>query len=282
MDQKLHLHQLRALKLAYETLTREDPYLPPQDSPLPALLAIRNLDTCIKQTQACKVDAELDFSKTNQLLDQEQIHLKDAKSIQTALESRILSLHEEIEERTQKSQRQVAKDMLLTVKKKKTQYDVDTKELVGAFNEFIDEHLAAMLAAEELGGPIVGGLLDVDEEALEAGFSAQGKAKKLKESYSIDKRQRRIDEIWGPQPAEEVQEANEPRNERHAAAAELRGLTESLLNNLVEAEEGDSGPYVELRRESAASRFLIRSKVAQYHFNDARKLRLVNFGGEIL
>jgi hypothetical protein len=53
------------------------------------------------------------------------------------------------------------------------------------------------------------------------------------------------------------------------------------LNNLVEADGKGPGVYVDLPRESAAARFLVRSKCAQFHPKDARKLRLIDFGGEI-
>lgn len=95
-----------------------------------------------------------------------------------------------------------------------------------------------------------------------------------------DKRQRRIDQIWGTRPLQDAQ-PQEPWNEQRAAAAEMRELTEQLLNSLVEAGEGGSGSYVELARESAAARFLVRSKVAQFHPRDARKLRLIDFGHEL-
>lgn len=166
------------------------------------------------------------------------------------------------------------------MKNKKTRHDRETGKLVKAFNGFIDEHLALLLAAEELGGPIVGENLDLDEEMLEAGFSAQGKARKAKNGINDDKRQRRIDEIWGSRPAEDGK-TQAPWDEKRAAAAEMRELTEQLLNCLVEADGGGPGPYVELERESSAARFLVRSKVAQFHPKDARRLRLVDFGREL-
>jgi hypothetical protein len=224
-----------------------------------------------------QTDAEL--KETQKRLEKEQADLGDANLIQVDLSNRISSLQGEIDERTQKSPGQIAKDMIRELKKKKTYYDSETGKLVKAFNKFIDEHLAPMLAAEELGGPIVGEILDVDEVMLEAGFSTQGKAKKAKANPDEAKRQRRIDEIWGPGPVEEVW-AKEPRDEKRAAATEMRELTEELLNSLVEADGTGPGAYVELRRESAAARFLVRSKVAQFHPRDARKLRLVDFGGD--
>jgi hypothetical protein len=206
----------------------------------------------------------------------EQTDLKDANLIQAGLEARINALQEEIKDHTQKSPGQIAKEMVRSVKKKKQHYDTETGKLVTAFNGFIDEYLAPMLAAEELGGPIVGDALDVDEEMLEAGFSMQGKVRRAKKGVSEDKQQRRIDEIWGA-----GREEDGPRDEKQEAAAEMRELTEQLLNSAVEAEGRGPGVYVDLKRESAAARFLVRSKVGQFHPRDARKLRLVDFGGEI-
>jgi len=53
-----------------------------------------------------------------------------------------------------------------------------------------------------------------------------------------------------------------PWNEQRAAAAEMRDLTEQLLNILLKRGKR-TGAYVELERESAA-RFLVRSKVAEF------------------
>lgn len=211
-------------------------------------------------------------------MDKEQADLNDAKLIQHDLQARIISLQEDIQERTQRSPGQIVKEMIAELKQKKKHYDSETSKLVKAFNAFIDDHLAAMLAIEELGGPIVGQLVDVDEELLEGGFSTQGKPKRAKPSE--DKRQRRIDEIWGPRPDDDGR-SKEPWDEKRAAAAEMRELTELLLNSLVEADGNGPGAYIDLPRESAAARFLVRSKVAQFHPKDAKKLRLIDFGGEI-
>lgn len=185
-----------------------------------------------------------------------------------------------IKEQTQKSPEQIAKEMIREATQKKRYYDSETGKLVKSFNGFIDDHLAVMLAAEELGGPVAGEDLNVDEDSLEAGFSAQGKKKKSKANVNEDKRQRRIDEIWGARPPEN-RKADEPWSEKRAAAAEMRELTEQLLNSLVEADGNGPGAYVDLQRESAAVRFLVRSGVAQFHPRDGRKLRLVDFGGEL-
>jgi hypothetical protein len=189
-------------------------------------------------------------------------------------------LRREIQERTQKSPSQVAKDMIRELKKKRANYEGDTGKMVKAFNKFVDNHLAAMLAAEELGGPVVGEVLDAEELDLEAGFNSQGKARRRKSSVNEDKRQQRIDEIWGVTTVD-GRKSREPRDEKSAAAAEMRELTEQLLNNLVEAEGGEGDAYVELQRESAVARFLVRVKVAQFHPKDAQRLRLIDFGRDL-
>jgi hypothetical protein len=152
--------------------------------------------------------------------------------------------------------------------------------MIRSLNKFIENHLAPMLAAEELGGPVVGENLDIDEEDLEAGFSSHGRAKKARQNMTDDKRQRRIDEIWG-QDMDDGSNRHAPRDERRAAALEMKELTEQLLNRLVEADNGDGEAYVELKRESAVARFLLRAKVAQLHPRDARRLRLVDFGRDL-
>lgn len=210
-------------------------------------------------------------------LEKEKSDLSDAKLIRTEIQARTQLLQEVIDERTQKTSSQIAKDMVTDMKKKKAYYDGETGKLVQAYNDFIDDHLAPMLAVEELGGPIVGNSLDIDDDMLEGAFNAQGKLKKTKPKE--DKRQQRIDHIWGSRP--ERDDSEEPRSEREAAAAEMRHLTELLLNSLVTAGGNGPGAYIKLQRESAAARFLVRSKVAQFHPTDATRLRLLDFGGEI-
>jgi hypothetical protein len=136
-----------------------------------------------------------------------------------------------------------------------------------------------MLAAEELGGPVVGDVMEVDPDELAAGFNAQGRLKKPKGAEG-DKRQRRIDEIWGA-AAGETSARVDGDAEILAAGREMRELTEELSNRLVQAKGDNSASYVVLESESAAARFLVRSKVAQFHPKDANKLRLIDFGRDL-
>jgi hypothetical protein len=147
-------------------------------------------------------------------------------------------------------------------------------------NDFINDYLAAMIAAEELGGPVVGDMLDVEDDTLAAGFTKKGRAKSSKKPVSDKTRQRRIDQIWGKAGVEnEEEEEEEPPTEAEAADAEMRKLIENLFATLIGP--GGGKAYFQLERDSATSRFLVRAKVAQFHPKDARKLRLIDFGREL-
>jgi hypothetical protein len=149
-------------------------------------------------------------------------------------------------------------------------FETEAERLRNVLERFVDGHLAAMLAAEEIGGPVVGELMDVDEDMLSAGFSAQGKPKSGAKPVSDAKRQRRIDEIWGVTAVGD--EGEPPESETEAAAVEVKRLLEELVR---------TKGYAELGRDSAVARFLVRARVAQFHPKDAGRLRLVDFTREL-
>lgn len=211
-------------------------------------------------------------------MDNDHANLKDQKLLTDALDARIKSLQEELDEKTDLTPQDAAREKIAELKKKKKYYDKETSRLMKALMTFINVHLAAQLAAEELGGPVVGDLMEIDSQDLAGGFNAQGKLKKTKAGPDDDKRQRRLDEIWG-----HVEGVSGPGkvDEVSAAGAEMRELTEDLLNQLVEAKGDNSASYITLTRESAAARFLVRSKVAQFHPKDASRLRLIDFGRDL-
>ena len=280
-DPVARLYQLRLIKTAYEYLTPIEPSLPPEDSSLPAVLAIRDTQNCITETKSSIINSQQKLVQAKKHLEQEEADLRDARLITSALENRIDKLREYETTRSQRSPDQAARERLQEQQKRKILYDKEIRKLIRAFNDFTDKHLSAMLAAEELGGPVVGGIMGVEDDLLEVGFTTQGKAKRLRSLSSLDdrKRQRRIDEIWG-RLEDSGDETTSPRSEKDAAGAEMRALTEDLLN--AAADGATSSAYVELQRDSAAARFLVRARVAQFHPRDARKLRLIDFGKELI
>lgn len=277
-DPGTRIHQLRVITAAYKALTVADPVLPSVDSPLPALLALRSTHTLIGETKDSIIATREKSSEARARLHQENENLRDANLISDALKLRIEGLQLKQASDSQVPPAELVKGIILDERMRKSQHAKGLRSLVKAFNRFVEEHLAGMLAVEELGGPVVGDMIEVDQEVLKAGFSQQRKVKKSRTDpiSSEIERKRRIEDIWGPLDADDEAEAGE-RTETDAAGAAFRALCEDLLN----AAAGDEGsdPYVDIPQETAAVRFLVRSKVAQFHPQNAKKLRFVDFTG---
>lgn len=276
-DPRQKLKQLRAVKAAYTNLTSPAPFLPSKESVLPALLATRTLQQNVQGTKQAIASTQTQIASTEALLRREEANFHDADLIEKALQDRRARLDAKIENRSQRTPAQLAKELIATKRVQNEAYNEEAQRLGDALNEFVDNYLSAMLAAEELGGPVVGDLLNVETETLAAGFTKKGKAKSVKKPTSEKMRQRRIDHIWGIKAA--VDEEEEPFTEAEAADAEMRELIGNLFKTLTGP--GGGRAYYDLERDSAASRFLVRAKIAQFHPRDARKLRLIDFGREL-
>ncbi|KAH8910717.1 hypothetical protein BR93DRAFT_286305 [Coniochaeta sp. PMI_546] len=271
-----------AVASGYRAIAESSPLLPSHGSVLPALLALRKIHLTIAESNAYAKSQLVSLDKSKRQLDLEKANLEDQKVLQAALERRIETLRQGAETTETRTSGEIAQERLNELRREKENYDRETSKLLKSFNKFINEHLGSMLAAEELGGPVVGDLMEIDTDELKAGFNAQGKLKKMKATPDEDVRQRRIDDIWGPGDGQQAKKGRKrEREESDAAGAELKDLTEQLLNSLMDSAGDNSASYVKIPRETAASRFLVRSKVAQFHPKDATRLRLVDFGREL-
>jgi hypothetical protein len=253
--------------------------MPSPHSVLPALLALRRTHQTITESREYLASQQVSIDKAKRRLDEETASLADQQLLTPALEDRIKSLQEDLDNGMDLDPEQTARNRLTELQKQKKHYDRETARLFRHLNDFIEKHLAAQVAAEDLGGPIVGDRLGVDAEEIAAGFNAQGRPKKAPAKQDDDKRQRRLEEVWGPAFADRAVE--EVPDETAAAGHELRDLTEELLNTLMASAGDSSATYVTLPKETAAARFLVRSKVAQFHPKDASRLRLIDFGKEL-
>lgn len=264
---------------AYNDLASKTPFLPFPDSVLPALVALRRTHQTVEETRAYLETHGESLEKARRRLEVEQSNLRDQQTLSRSLQARIQSLRDGLQDRMDLSADDIARERISELRKKKKNYDRETSNLLKILRRFIDDRLAPMLAAEDLGGPVVGDLMEIDSEGLAAGFSSQGRLRKPRDNQDQDKRQRRIDEIWGQQP--ESHSGGQDLNESAAAGAEMRDLIEELLNSLMESEGDSYAAYVQLQKESAAARFLVRSKVAHFHPKDSTRLRLVDFGRDL-
>ncbi|KAL1650134.1 hypothetical protein SLS61_006056 [Didymella pomorum] len=276
-DPREKLRQLLVVKDAYKRLLPTVTFLPEQGSVLPSLLAARTLQQNVQGTKAAIASTQSKITKTNAILRREEANLNDAQLLTQAIENRTERLRVQQEDRSQKTPAQLARELIAAKRAQKDSYDAATQTLGEAMNDFINDYLAAMIAAEELGGPVVGDMLNVEEDTLAAGFTKQGKAKSTKKPVSDKTRQRRIDHIWRNKST--VEDEEEPPTEAEAADAEMRQLIENLFATLVGP--GGGKAYYQIDRDSAATRFLVRAKIAQFHPKDAKKLRLIDFGREL-
>lgn len=259
-------------------MTNSKPYLPPPNSVLPALLALRRTHQTIVESNIRFESHSLDLERTKRELESDRASLKDQQLLADALNVRVQSLQQQLDTQSDMPPEDSARKRIEELEAKVSSYDAETTGLMKSLRVFIQNHLAVMLAAEELGGPVVGSAVGIDPQDLAAGFDARGKPRKAKsDTDGREKRQRRIDEIWGT----DNEQTGTTVDEVTAAGREMQQLTEELLNALVEAKGDNSASYVKLTRESAAARFLVRSKVAQFHHKDATRLRLVDFGREL-
>lgn len=102
-DPKTELFQLQALTAAYKDVTTTEPWLPSRESPLPALIAIRNTNRTINETRETIAKTELDLKVTTDKVEKERADLGNTFQISTELVIRMNHLQTEISERTQKT-----------------------------------------------------------------------------------------------------------------------------------------------------------------------------------
>lgn len=236
--------------------------------------AVRETEDLVKKQNA-QEDAE------SKRLDADNAALKDQQLLTEALRARIKALQTDLGANATMRADDALREKTEELQAKRKRYRSQRVQLMKALRTFINEQLAPLLAAEELGGPVVGDVAEIDVRDLASGFNAAGNLKRpvAKGMAGSDKRQRRIDDIYRPnRPSAKEAAAG---NEIEEAGNEMMALTEALLKQLDAAAGDNSESYVTIDRESAASRFLIRSKIAQFHPKDAWRLRLIDFGREL-
>jgi hypothetical protein len=264
-DTWARISHARRAKKAYDSLLKFDDELPTTDSVLPSLLAIQETTRLVQEHKLSVTLTAEQLSANRERLRVEDANLRDSQSIASGLRDRIQRIRTANARKEEQTPAQIAREHVAQQQKKHKELDRTSANLKVSLDKFIDDTLAPMLAAEDLGGPTVGDEFEVSDATLKAGYTAHGKPKKQKEpAEAEDGSQQRIDQFL----QRNTDEA--PANKRQAAAKEIHDLLDAML-------EADSS-YINLARDSASSRFLVRAKVAQFHPRDARRLRLIDFG----
>ncbi|PSR97554.1 hypothetical protein BD289DRAFT_458943 [Coniella lustricola] len=272
--------QLNVIAEAYRRAAATEPFLPFPDSVVPALVALRTTSSTIDESKKFLASQKLSLEKARDRLEAEQASLIDQKALKKALEDRAQSLRDGIESRGGMSPDQIARNKVSGLKTQIKETNTDRSRLLKVLGTFIDNRLAVLLAAEQIGGPVTGEMMDIDSETLDAGFSATGKRKKAKPDAAPDKRQRRIDDMLRDAP-HGADDAVQELDRKAAAGEEMQRLVEELMNGLLAAQGSHSDAYISVPEETASVRFLTRVKVAEFHPRNSKRLRLVDFGREI-
>ncbi|KAL4955949.1 hypothetical protein BDW69DRAFT_103570 [Aspergillus filifer] len=269
IDPSSRIAQVRRARKAYDSLLKSDTNLPKPESPLPSLIALDETSRIINESKISVSATAEKLANAQQRLKTEETNLRDAQTIRDGLRRRIDNIKKDKSASREKLPSEVARELLDEQRRKKDDLDKDAERIRDALHTFCNETLASMIAAEDLGGPAVGDAPDISDAALAAGYTRHGKPKKQKtvEEDEEDDNQHRIDDMLRRQTG---QTSNQRFNTREMAATEIHELIEALLDKNLS--------YLDLPHESAASRFLVRAKVAQFHPRDARRLRLIDFG----
>ena len=266
------MSQVQRAKRAYDSLLSSENELPTPGTPLPPLLTIEEISRLIKESKVSVSMTAERLSTNRQRLKAEEANLQDGQAIRRGLEERITKIQSEKSKKQEKTPSQLAQEFIEQKQQKNEELNQDVEDMKSSLHKFVDEQLAAMLAAEDLGGPIVGDAIDIPDTIIEAGYTSHGKPKKPKASNAVDQDdgQQRIDGFVRRRSRPDNDQQASPTNKREAAAAEMHALLDSLV------EAGTS--YINFPRDSAASRFLVRAKIVQFHPRDARRVRLIDFG----
>lgn len=139
----------------------------------------------IARTKESISDVEGRIKTAQALLKAEKATVAEQDRLEKALQTRLDVLLEGERRIDVGSDIMTQGDLIMKVKKKKKEVAKKTQSLLREFLYFLDTSLARMVAAEEMGGPVVGDDLEV---ILEMGFDKKG---------NVRKGNRRIDEMWG-------------------------------------------------------------------------------------
>lgn len=251
------LYQLRLSKVVFDRLAAEPPQLPVQDSPLPELLAIRSTSQTASETRSTITSVQADADSARRQLASENARLHAYELLATALEERLDNLKTLSKTRATQTPVEVLQSQISDQGVQQQHYVQEGDLILRKLTTFINDNLAPMIAAEDLGGPPIGDLIEVSDEALGAGFTAKGKTKQSKSS--------------GAENFDALAELGQQR--REAASKEIRKLIRRLLRTF----DDDTAAYIKLERESASSRYLVQASIAELHPHDALQMRLLEF-----
>ncbi|KAF3921888.1 hypothetical protein ABW20_dc0100189 [Dactylellina cionopaga] len=270
--QKIAVAKVNALKHGSERHFEELPWLPEEESGINTLLAVRSVLKVIEESRKEVTETERRVEDMKNVVRREQAWVGTAQEMEKELQRKIIEL--EKADRLNEGETQRDKRKLAEYEKSRKEMANMSARLAKELGKFVKDRLGVMIAVEEAGGPVVGSELDMDALREYLNVEAGSTGRKNKATKIRERGQKRLDEIWGGSGNEEGGSISPEKK----AGEELLALIEAMLNKLL---EDDPHAYTKLTRDSAASRFLVRSFVATLHPKDAMRIRLLDFASKI-
>ncbi|EGX47556.1 hypothetical protein AOL_s00083g64 [Orbilia oligospora ATCC 24927] len=269
--EKITLAKTIALKDGSQSYFNELPWLPDDDSGTNTLLTLRNVLKVIEANRKGVTDTERKIEEMKKMVRRERGWVATAQEIEKELDRKIYEL-EGIDRLPEPSKRREKKE-IEAYEKEVNEMRRTSARLTKELQKFVKEKLGAAIAVEEAGGPVIGSKINVSElkNYLDIEAEAGKTGRRTKAVKAKERGQKRLDEIWGDDEGVTI-------SPEEKAGEELLELIEKLVNTML---NDDPHAYTKLTRESAASRYLVRSFVATLHPKDAMRIRLIDFGGKI-
>ena len=157
----------------------------------------------------------------------------------------------------------------------------ETRAIREALVAFIRTELSSMLAAGEVGILIDEEEPDVmEEDGYDAGDGVKGGAKLLSAERFRERNDREAEKSQSRR-AETQNRRGYTDNLSHSYASRKEDIAhemEQIIDNLIDTMRSNkTSPYITLSQESLQAMYLVNAKVAKFHPEDARQLRLVDF-----
>ena len=147
----MQLNQLRIVTAAYDALYSGDVQLPPANSILPSLLALRNTVKSVDCIKDSIGKTTVSIKRGRNLLQEAKLSARCAQNLNGMLQARLEKLRLDAADVALKTDTVIVRDLVQEQSRQQNDYNVQQRSLVKTLNAFIDDRLAQVIAAEDVG-----------------------------------------------------------------------------------------------------------------------------------
>ena len=150
-ERDLQLNQLDVVTAAYNALSSGDVQLPPPHSILPALLSLRNTVKSVECIKDSIKETTVSIERGRINLEEEKLGATRAQNLNSTLQARVEKLRLDMADVALKTDEELAREVVQEHSHRQDDYNVQQRRLVERLNAFIDDHLAQVIAAKDVG-----------------------------------------------------------------------------------------------------------------------------------